>query len=163
MADAKKPAAPKTGGGEKKPETKSTAAKVVEAVKSTAKAVSDAVSHPKETLKHAAQSALDKVAPGLKVGAPARKVPTIQARGRKRKLTGFVRSDKMDKTVIVEVVSLKRDPVYGKYLKDRERYKAHDEKNEFHTGDKVEISEHRPLSRDKRWIVSKLIERAKVE
>ncbi|MEO7096047.1 MAG: 30S ribosomal protein S17 [Polyangiales bacterium] len=87
----------------------------------------------------------------------------MAVRGRKRKLTGFVRSDKMDKTVIVEVVSLKRDPVYGKYLKDRERYKAHDEKNEFKTGDKVEISEHRPLSRDKRWIVSKLITRAKVE
>jgi small subunit ribosomal protein S17 len=160
MADAKKPA---VKSGEKKSESKSTAAKVVDAVKSTAKAVTDAVAHPKEALKHAAQSALDKVAPGVKVGAPGRKVPTIVARGRKRALTGIVRSDKMDKTVIVEVVSLKRDPVYGKYLKDRERYKAHDEKNEFHTGDKVEIREHRALSRDKRWIVSKLIERAKVE
>jgi small subunit ribosomal protein S17 len=159
MADAKKPAAK---GGEKKSE-KSTAAKVVDAVKSTAKAVTEAVTHPKETLKHAAQSALDKVAPGVKVGAPGRKVPAVVARGRKRALSGIVRSDKMDKTVVVEVVSLKRDPVYGKYLKDRMRYKAHDEKNEYHTGDKVEISEHRPLSRDKRWIVSKLIERAKVE
>jgi small subunit ribosomal protein S17 len=82
---------------------------------------------------------------------------------RRRSLVGFVRSDKMDKTVVVEVVSLRRDPVYGKYLKHRERYKAHDEKNEFHTGDKVEIREHRALSRHKRWIVSKLIERAKVE
>ena len=158
MADAKKPAAPKAAA-----EKKSTAAKVVDAVKSTAKAVTEAVTHPKDALKHAAQSALDKVAPGVKVGAPARKTPAIEARGRKRALVGFVRSDKMDKTVVVEVVSLKRDPVYGKYLKDRMRYKAHDEKNEYHTGDKVEISEHRPLSRDKRWIVSKLIERAKVE
>ena len=141
MADAKKPAAK---AGEKKTETKSTTAKVVDAVKSAAKAVAakvDSAMHP----------------------ATPRKVPAIEPRGRKRTLTGFVRSDKMDKTVVVEVVSLKRDPVYGKYLKDRMRYKAHDEKNEFHTGDKVEISEHRPLSRDKRWIVSKLIERAKVE
>ena len=160
MADAKKPAP--TKGGEKKPETKSTAQKVVDAVKSTAKAVTEAVTHPKEALKHAAQSALDKVAPGIKVG-PARKVPALTTRGRKRTLTGFVRSDKMDKTVVVEVTSLKRDPVYGKYLKDHMRYKAHDEKNEYKTGDKVEIREHRPLSRDKRWIVSKLITRAKVE
>jgi len=84
-------------------------------------------------------------------------------RGYKRTLVGTVRSDKMDKTVVVEVVSLKREPLYGKYMKARERYKAHDEKNEFKTGDKVEIREHRPLSRDKRWTVSKLITRAKVE
>ncbi len=94
-------------------------------------------------------------------GTPTPRAP--QVRGPKRALVGFVRSDKMDKTVVVEVVSLKRDPVYGKYLKDHMRYKAHDEKNEFRTGDKVEISEHRPLSRDKRWIVSKLIQAAKVE
>jgi small subunit ribosomal protein S17 len=84
-------------------------------------------------------------------------------RGRHRALTGVVRSDKMDKTVVVEVVSLRRDPVYGKYLKNRTRYKAHDEKNQYKTGDKVEITEHRPLSREKRWIVSRLLEAAKVE
>ena len=84
-------------------------------------------------------------------------------RGFKRTLTGFVRSDKMDKTVVVEVVTLKRDSMYGKYLRERSRYKAHDEKNQYKTGDKVEISEHRPLSREKRWIVSKLLVAAKVE
>jgi len=94
-------------------------------------------------------------------GVPTPKSPDI--RGRHRALTGFVRSDKMDKTVVVEVVTLRRDPVYGKYLKSRERYKAHDEKNQYKTGDKVEIKEHRPLSREKRWIVSRLIEAAKVE
>ncbi len=84
-------------------------------------------------------------------------------RGAHRKLEGIVRSDKMDKTVTVEVVTLKRDAVYGKYLKSRTRYKAHDEKNQFKVGDRVEIMEHRPISREKRWIVSRLIEAAKVE
>lgn len=96
--------------------------------------------------------------------APAAATPAAAAeRGRRRALVGFVRSDKMDKTVVVEVVSLRRDPVYGKYLKSRARYKAHDEKNQFKTGDKVEIREHRPLSREKRWIVARLVEAAKVE
>jgi small subunit ribosomal protein S17 len=70
-----------------------------------------------------------------------------------------VASDKMQKTVVVEVVRFKRDAVYKKYVRVRKRYKAHDEKNEFKTGDRVEIEEHRPLSREKRWKVVKLIER----
>ena len=173
MADAKKPEK-----GEKKTE-KSTAQKLVDAVKSTAKAVTDAVSHPVETLKHPVDTAkkLAKPAtdamtggagasdggeqPAARPGKNGVRIPLV--RGRRRALLGTVRSDKMDKTVVVEVTSLKRDPVYGKYLKDRMRYKAHDEKNQYHTGDRVEIKEHRPLSRDKRWIVSRLIERAKVE
>ncbi|HTM45848.1 MAG TPA: 30S ribosomal protein S17 [Polyangiaceae bacterium] len=65
----------------------------------------------------------------------------------------------MDKTVVVEVVRYKVDPVYKKYVKVRKRYKAHDEKNEFKLGDRVEIMEHRALSRHKRWMVSALIER----
>jgi len=77
----------------------------------------------------------------------------------KRRLIGRIASDKMQKTVVVEVVRFKRDPVYKKYVRVRKRYKAHDEKNEFKTGDRVEIEEHRPLSRDKRWKVVKLIER----
>ena len=77
----------------------------------------------------------------------------------KRRLIGRVRSDKMDKTVVVEVVRFKRDPVYKKYIRVKKRYKAHDEKNEYKTGDRVEIIEHRPLSREKRWAVVRLIER----
>jgi len=65
----------------------------------------------------------------------------------------------MDKTVVVEVIRFKRDPVYKKYIRVRKRYKAHDEKNEFKTGDRVEIIEHRPLSREKRWAVVRLIDR----
>jgi small subunit ribosomal protein S17 len=75
-------------------------------------------------------------------------------------LIGRVASDKMNKTVVVEVVRYKVDRVYKKYVKVRRRYKAHDETNEYKTGDRVEIIEHRPLSKEKRWKVSALIERS---
>jgi len=71
----------------------------------------------------------------------------------KKQLTGVVVSDKMDKTVVVEVVSQKPHPMYGKVIKSSIRYKAHDEKNEYKVGSAVVIEEHRPISRDKRWIV----------
>ncbi len=76
-----------------------------------------------------------------------------------RRLIGRVRSDKMQKTVVVEVQRYKMDPMYKKYVKVRKRYKAHDETNEYRVGDRVEISEFRPLSKEKRWKVSKLIDR----
>ena len=75
----------------------------------------------------------------------------------RRKLIGRIRSDKMDKTVIVEVVRFKREGIYKKYVRVRKRYKAHDEKNEFKVGDRVEIVESRPLSREKRWAVARLV------
>lgn len=81
----------------------------------------------------------------------------------RRKLVGRVTSDKMNKTVVVETVRIKIDPVYKKYVRVRNRYKAHDETNEYRVGDRVEIAEHRPLSREKRWIVTRLIERAITE
>jgi len=77
----------------------------------------------------------------------------------RRKLIGRIRSDKMDKTVVVEVVRFKREGIYKKYVRVRKRYKAHDEKNEFKTGDRVEIIESRPLSREKRWAVTRLVDR----
>lgn len=83
----------------------------------------------------------------------------IGRKTRIRRLIGFVRSDKMEKTVVVEVVRYQMDPMYKKYVKVRKRYKAHDETNEYRTGDRVEIAEHRPLSKQKRWKVSKLIDR----
>lgn len=76
-----------------------------------------------------------------------------------RKLIGRVMSDKMDKTVVVEVVRFKVHPVYKKYVRVRKRYKAHDEKNEYKSGDRVEIVEYRPLSRHKRFKVVRLINR----
>jgi len=74
-----------------------------------------------------------------------------------RKLQGTVVSDKMLKTRVVAVDRLKKHKRYGKYYKVTERYKAHDEANEYKTGDKVVIEESRPMSRDKRWkIVEKI-------
>jgi len=90
---------------------------------------------------------------------------TQQAEGRhdkhgfRRKMVGRVVSAKMKKTVVVEVVTHRRDPLYGKYVRSRVRYKAHDEKNEFKPGDEVEIQEHRPISRDKRWLVTRLVKK----
>lgn len=81
------------------------------------------------------------------------------AHGFRRKLVGRVVSDKMDKTVTVEVVRNALDTVYRKYVRQRARYKAHDEQNQFRTGDRVEIQEHRPLSREKRWLVTRLVSR----
>jgi len=75
----------------------------------------------------------------------------------RRTMIGRVVSAKMQKTVVVEVVTHSRDPLYGKYVRSRSRYKAHDEKQQFKAGDEVEIQEHRPLSRDKRWIVTRLV------
>jgi small subunit ribosomal protein S17 len=65
----------------------------------------------------------------------------------------------MNKTVVVEVVRSSLDPVYKKYVRSRARYKAHDEKGEFKPGDMVEIQEHRPISKDKRWAVTRLVKK----
>ena len=75
--------------------------------------------------------------------------------------TGVIVSDKMDKTVVVQIGTKNKHPLYGKYVASRVKYKAHDENNEFNTGDTVEIEETRPLSRDKRWRVTRLVERAR--
>ncbi len=68
-------------------------------------------------------------------------------------LKGEVVSDKMQKTVVVAVTRLKKHPKYKKYYKVTKRFNVHDEKGEFHTGDKVLIQETRPISKDKRWVV----------
>ena len=85
--------------------------------------------------------------------APAR------AHGFRRKLVGRVTSSKMNKTVVVEVVRSSLDPVYKKYVRSRARYKAHDEQGQYKAGDQVEIQEHRPISRDKRFIVTRLVKK----
>ena len=73
---------------------------------------------------------------------------------------GVVVSDKMDKTVVVAVHRLVKHPRYGKYVKRRTHFKAHDETNDCSVGDRVVIAETRPLSRDKRWRVRKILEKA---
>ncbi|MGO9833130.1 MAG: 30S ribosomal protein S17 [Polyangiaceae bacterium] len=86
-------------------------------------------------------------------------VPHPTAHGFRRKMVGRVVKAKMQKTVVVEVVTHRPDALYGKYVRSRARYKAHDEKNQFKAGDEVEIQEFRPISRDKRWVVTRLIKK----
>jgi small subunit ribosomal protein S17 len=78
----------------------------------------------------------------------------------KKVYTGTVVSDKMDKTVVVAITRLFQHPAYKKTVKKVTRFKAHDEGNSCKVGDKVSIVESRPLSRDKRWTVLKVLERA---
>ena len=74
---------------------------------------------------------------------------------------GMVVSDKMDKTVVVAIIDNVKHPLYKKIVKRTVRLKAHDEKNECRVGDPVEVMETRPLSKDKRWRVTEIIEKAK--
>ena len=74
---------------------------------------------------------------------------------------GIVVSDKMDKTVVVAEASMKLHKLYKKRVKYKKKYKAHDENNDCNVGDKVKIMETRPLSKDKRWRVVTILERAK--
>ena len=74
---------------------------------------------------------------------------------------GLVVSDKMDKTVVVAIVDIVKHPLYKKIVKRTVRLKAHDEKNECRVGDRVEVMETRPLSKDKRWRVIEILEKAK--
>ncbi|HHU33419.1 MAG: 30S ribosomal protein S17 [Zhaonellaceae bacterium] len=73
---------------------------------------------------------------------------------------GRVVSDKMDKTVVVAVESFIKHPLYGRRVKNTKKFKAHDEENSCNIGDKVRIMETRPLSKDKRWRVVEILERA---
>ena len=75
----------------------------------------------------------------------------------KKKLQGIVVSDKMQKTVVDEVETMKQHPKYKRRHKSHAKFKAHDENQEYHTGDKVVIEETRPLSKDKNWtVISKI-------
>ena len=75
--------------------------------------------------------------------------------------TGKVVSDKMDKTIVVAIQDNIKHPLYGKIVKRTYKLKAHDENNECHTGDTVKVMETRPLSKDKRWRLVEIIEKAK--
>lgn len=82
----------------------------------------------------------------------------MQNKNMKRTLQGTIVSDKMNKTRVVAVTRLKKHPIYHKYYKVTRKFKAHDEKNEHKTGEKVIIEETRPISKDKRWkILSKIL------
>lgn len=77
----------------------------------------------------------------------------------RKRMVGVVVSDKMDKTIVVVVNRLVQHPVYKKYIHRRAKFKAHDEQNTARMGDKVEIIQSRPLSRTKRWRLSRIVER----
>ena len=81
------------------------------------------------------------------------------SRENRRQLTGRVVSDKMQKTVVVVVETTTRHPLYGKTLRARKRYKAHDETNACRIGDLVRIVESRPISKEKSWVVEEVLER----
>jgi small subunit ribosomal protein S17 len=82
-------------------------------------------------------------------------------RARRKSRVGVVISDLRDKTVTVEVVDSKTHPKYGKTVRVRKKFHAHDEQNDAHLGDTVRIEETRPLSKTKRWRVSEVVERAR--
>ncbi|RJP83505.1 MAG: 30S ribosomal protein S17 [Desulfobacteraceae bacterium] len=84
----------------------------------------------------------------------------MKTRGNKRQVVGKVISDKMDKTVVVQVERLVKHSLYKKYIKRQNKFTAHDENNECQIGDKVVITESRPLSKMKRWRVSGIVEKA---
>ena len=84
-----------------------------------------------------------------------------EVRGMRKTRTGVVVSDKMDKTIVVEIRTRVRHPLYGKIMNHTLKIKAHDEKNECGIGDTVRVMETRPLSKDKRWRLVEIIEKAK--
>ncbi|MEW6260556.1 MAG: 30S ribosomal protein S17 [Thermodesulfobacteriota bacterium] len=84
----------------------------------------------------------------------------MKPRGMKRQITGTVVSNKMDKTIVVLVERLVKHPEYHKYIKRQAKFVAHDENNACGIGDRVLITESRPLSRTKRWRLSQIIEKA---
>jgi small subunit ribosomal protein S17 len=85
---------------------------------------------------------------------------TVSRTARKTRV-GLVVSDKMEKTVVVSIERRVQHPVYGKMVRRTKRFKAHDEMNEAKTGDTVRIMETRPMSKDKRWRVVEIVERAR--
>lgn len=84
-----------------------------------------------------------------------------EARGFRKSRVGVVVSDKMDKTIVVAIKTKVRHPLYGKMVNRTRKFKAHDENNECGIGDTVKIMETRPISKDKRWRLVEIVEKAK--
>ena len=87
----------------------------------------------------------------------------MEERNLRKTLIGTVDSDKMDKTVVVKVETAVRHPIYKKIVKRTYKLKAHDENNDCQVGDKVKVMETRPLSKDKRWRVVEIVEKAVIK
>jgi small subunit ribosomal protein S17 len=86
---------------------------------------------------------------------------TVRVRSGKKEFTGVVKSDKMDKTIVVSVQTTALHPLYKKYVVRTKKVKAHDEKNEAKIGDRVRVVECRPISKEKCWKLAEILERAK--
>jgi len=114
---------------------------------------------PKSAKAQAAPKAEAKPAPAAPAAPTVDLTAVFKTHSFRRKMIGTITSDKMNKTVVVEVIRKAMDPVYKKYVRMRDKYKAHDEQNLYRVGDRVEITEHRPISRDKRWLVTRLLSR----
>ena len=84
-----------------------------------------------------------------------------KVKSRKKEFIGLVKSDKMEKTIVVSIETLTLHPLYKKYVKRSKKVKAHDEKNEAKTGDRVRVIECRPISKEKCWKLAEILERAK--
>ena len=84
-----------------------------------------------------------------------------EQRGIRKERVGVVVSDKMDKTIIIEIRTRVKHPLYGKIQNRTEKFKAHDENNDCGIGDTVRVMETRPLSKDKRWRLVEIVEKAK--
>ena len=85
----------------------------------------------------------------------------MSERGLRKTRVGVVSSDKMDKTIVVSIADHVKHPLYSKVIKRTYKLKAHDENNECRVGDKVKVMETRPLSKDKRWRLVEIVEKAK--
>ena len=86
----------------------------------------------------------------------------VERKNTRKTRIGIVGSDKMDKTIVVKVETKVRHPLFGKITRTTKKYKAHDEQNEAKIGDKVLIAETRPLSKDKRWRLQEILEKAPI-
>ena len=88
-------------------------------------------------------------------------ITQMETRNLRKVRQGVVISDKMDKTIVVAAKFKEKHPIYGKFVQKTKKYHAHDEKNEAHIGDTVQIMETRPLSKTKRWRLIQIVEKAK--
>ena len=110
---------------------------------------------PKVTKKAPAKAVPAKKPDAITKEAPAQ--AAVAAKKIERTVTGKVVSNKMDKTITVLVERKVKHPLYGKYINQSNKFHAHDEKNEINEGDVVQITEHKPISKSKSWVVTKVI------
>ncbi len=113
----------------------------------------------KASPKAKAKAAAAPAAAPAPVAAPVVPTEAKKEHSFRRKIIGTVVSAKMTKTVVVEVIRRAMNPMYKKYVRVSSKYKAHDENNSYKVGDQVEIMEHRPISKHKRWLVTRLVSR----